>query len=171
MAGKPIFELHLEGFDGTSDRKLEPIGKMQRVVDGAHRAKLDGAAAEPFEHSPGRLITTERAAVVNADVPGETFARKRVRQPADVLCLLEKQDLLVHSGQCGRRRHAAHAGSDDDDVVLVFPTHVVSVVRVINWQRNCCDDDKHNLGYFISPFFDSLVQDAELHETAFLGLS
>ena len=121
--GKVILELHLERFGRAPHRQLESVREMERVVHGAHRGELDGAATQPFEDSSGWLIATERSAVVKAHVPREAFPRERVRQPADLLGLLEQQDLVIHACKRGCCGHAAHAGPDDDDVEFVPLAH------------------------------------------------
>jgi len=96
--GKPLFQFHLVGLGRAADGNLESIREMQRVVNGADRAKLDGYAAQPVQDPAGRLIMAKRAAVVETDIPGEAVPRKGVSESSDCLCLLEKQDLVLQPG-------------------------------------------------------------------------
>jgi len=70
IVGKPVFELHLVGCSRAPYGNLESIREVQRVVDGADRAKLDCSAAEPVQDPARKLVVAECAAIVEADIPG-----------------------------------------------------------------------------------------------------
>ena len=72
--GKMVLKLHLVGFSRAPYRYLEIIREVQRVIDGANRLKIDCSAAEPVKDPARKLIVTECAAIVEADIPGKTFA-------------------------------------------------------------------------------------------------
>jgi len=62
----------------------------------------------------------ECAAIVEADIPGETIASESVSQPANRLRLLKKQGFVIQPGKRSGRRHSAHTGPDNNDIELVY---------------------------------------------------
>jgi hypothetical protein len=74
IIGKMVLKLHLVGFSRAPYRYLEIVREVQRVIDGANRLKIDCSAAEPVKDPATKLVMTEGAALVEADIPGKTFA-------------------------------------------------------------------------------------------------
>lgn len=70
---KPFFEFHLVRVGGTTNSDLDIVREMKRVIDRSDRAKLDGPAAQPVKNATGKLIGSKRAAIMQANIPGETI--------------------------------------------------------------------------------------------------